>query len=134
LKVACVETRKTLGGTCLNVGCIPSKALLHATALYETTQKEFPAMGLKATVKADIPAMIESKDKIVAGLTQGIEYLVKSNPKAKSKWTAKSIKQKISLLRRDPKLQLCRASRLTRKKSSPRRARLSLRRSRRTYS
>jgi len=79
LKVACVETRKTLGGTCLNVGCIPSKALLHATELYETAQKDFPAMGLSATVKADIPAMIESKDKVVAGLTQGIEYLFKKN-------------------------------------------------------
>ena len=79
LKVACVETRKTLGGTCLNVGCIPSKALLHATELYETAQKDFPAMGLKATVEADIPAMIESKNKVVTGLTQGIEYLFKKN-------------------------------------------------------
>ncbi len=79
LKVACIETRKTLGGTCLNVGCIPSKALLHATALYETAQKDFPAMGLKATVEADIPAMIESKNKVVTGLTQGIEYLFKKN-------------------------------------------------------
>ena len=79
LKVACVETRKTLGGTCLNVGCIPSKALLHSTALMETAQKDFPAMGLKATVEADVPAMIESKNKIVTGLTQGIEYLFKKN-------------------------------------------------------
>ena len=79
LKVACVESRETLGGTCLNVGCMPSKALLHATELYETAQKDFPAMGLKATVEADIPAMIESKDKIVTGLTQGIEYLFKKN-------------------------------------------------------
>lgn len=79
LKVACVETRKTLGGTCLNVGCIPSKALLHATELYETAQKDFPAMGIKATVEADIPAMIESKNKVVTGLTQGIEYLFKKN-------------------------------------------------------
>lgn len=79
LKVACVETRETLGGTCLNVGCMPSKALLHATELYETAQKDFPAMGLKATVEADIPAMIESKNKVVTGLTQGIEYLFKKN-------------------------------------------------------
>jgi len=62
LKVACVESRETLGGTCLNVGCMPSKALLHATELYETAQKDFPSMGLKATVEADIPAMIESKE------------------------------------------------------------------------
>jgi len=79
LKVACIETRKTLGGTCLNVGCIPSKALLHATELYETAQKDFPIMGMSATVKADIPAMIESKAKVVTGLTQGIEYLFKKN-------------------------------------------------------
>ena len=79
LKVACVEMRKTLGGTCLNVGCIPSKALLHSTALMETAQKDFPAMGLKATIEADVPAMIESKNKIVTGLTQGIEYLFKKN-------------------------------------------------------
>ena len=79
LKVACIETRKTLGGTCLNVGCIPSKALLHSTALMETVQKDFPAMGLKASVKADVPAMIEAKNKVVTGLTQGIEYLFKKN-------------------------------------------------------
>jgi len=79
LKVACVEARETLGGTCLNVGCMPSKALLHATELYETAQKDFPSMGLKATVEADIPAMIESKNKVVTGLTQGIEYLFKKN-------------------------------------------------------
>jgi dihydrolipoamide dehydrogenase len=53
--------------------------LLHATELYETAQKDFPAMGLKATVEADIPAMIESKNKVVTGLTQGIEYLFKKN-------------------------------------------------------
>ena len=79
LKVACVETRKTLGGTCLNVGCIPSKALLHATQLMETAQKDFPSMGLTAKIEADIPAMIESKNKVVTGLTQGIEYLFKKN-------------------------------------------------------
>lgn len=79
LKVACIETRSTLGGTCLNVGCIPSKALLHATELYETAGKDFEAMGMSATVKADIPAMIAAKDKTVAGLTTGIEYLFKKN-------------------------------------------------------
>lgn len=79
LKVACVETRDTLGGTCLNVGCIPSKALLHATELYETADKDFEAMGMSAKVSADIPKMIESKDKVVSGLTTGIEYLFKKN-------------------------------------------------------
>ena len=50
LKVACVETRKTLGGTCLNVGCIPSKALLHSTEMLETAQKSFAGMGLTGEV------------------------------------------------------------------------------------
>jgi len=79
LKVACIETRKTLGGTCLNVGCIPSKALLHATELYESAQGDFEAMGMSATVKADIPKMIAAKAKTVDGLTQGIEFLFKKN-------------------------------------------------------
>lgn len=79
LKVACIETRKTLGGTCLNVGCIPSKALLHATELYETAGKDFAAMGMSAKVSADVPKMIEAKDKVVTGLTAGIEYLFKKN-------------------------------------------------------
>ena len=79
LKVACVETRKTLGGTCLNVGCIPSKALLHATELYETAEKEFESMGMTAKVSADIPKMIEKKAGVVDGLTKGIEYLFKKN-------------------------------------------------------
>ena len=79
LKVGCVETRKTLGGTCLNVGCIPSKALLHATELYETAEKEFESMGMTAKVSADIPKMIEKKAGVVDGLTKGIEYLFKKN-------------------------------------------------------
>lgn len=79
LKVGCIETRKTLGGTCLNVGCIPSKALLHASELYETASSEFEAMGMSATVKADISKMIAAKAKTVEGLTQGIEFLFKKN-------------------------------------------------------
>jgi dihydrolipoamide dehydrogenase len=79
LKVACVETRKTLGGTCLNVGCIPSKSLLHATELYETAEDHFADMGMSATVKADVPAMIEKKNGVVKGLTDGIDYLFKKN-------------------------------------------------------
>jgi dihydrolipoamide dehydrogenase len=79
LKVACIETRKTLGGTCLNVGCIPSKALLHATELYETAEKEFESMGMSAKVTADVPKMIEKKAGVVDGLTKGIEYLFKKN-------------------------------------------------------
>lgn len=79
LKVACVETRKTLGGTCLNVGCIPSKALLHATEMFETAKNDFAGMGIKAKVDFDLPDMMAAKDKTVSGLTQGIEYLFKKN-------------------------------------------------------
>ena len=79
LKVACIETRKTLGGTCLNVGCIPSKALLHATELYEAAEKDFAGLGIDATVKLNLPNMMGSKDKTVTQLTQGIAYLFKKN-------------------------------------------------------
>lgn len=79
LKVACVETRKTLGGTCLNVGCIPSKALLHATEMYEAAEKDFAGMGIKAKVELDHAGLMASKDKTVDGLTQGIAFLFKKN-------------------------------------------------------
>ena len=74
LKVACVETRETLGGTCLNVGCIPSKALLHATELLETAQNDFESMGIKTgKVSADLVAMMQGKDDTVGKLTGGIK-------------------------------------------------------------
>jgi len=79
LKVACIETRKTLGGTCLNVGCIPSKALLHTTEMYETAQTSFGAMGIQGEVSVDLPAMMADKEKTVGGLTQGIAFLFKKN-------------------------------------------------------
>ena len=79
LKVACVETRKTLGGTCLNVGCIPSKALLHSTEMLETAQKGFSGMGLTGEVGFDLKTMMGAKEKTVSGLTSGIEFLFKKN-------------------------------------------------------
>ena len=79
LKVACVETRKTLGGTCLNVGCIPSKALLHSTEMLETAQKDFAGMGLTGEVGYDLKTMMGAKEKTVSGLTSGIEFLFKKN-------------------------------------------------------
>ena len=79
LKVLCVETRKTLGGTCLNVGCIPSKALLHSTEMLETAQKDFAAMGLTGEVGFDLKTMMGAKEKTVSGLTAGIEFLFKKN-------------------------------------------------------
>lgn len=81
LKVLCVEMRssKTLGGTCLNVGCIPSKALLHASEAYEEAQTSFADMGIETSVKLNLPKMLEAKSKTVAGLTAGIEFLFKKN-------------------------------------------------------
>ncbi len=79
LKVLCVETRKTLGGTCLNVGCIPSKALLHSTEMLETAQKDFAGMGLTGEVGFDLKVMMGAKEKTVSGLTSGIEFLFKKN-------------------------------------------------------
>jgi len=76
LKTACVESRGSLGGTCLNVGCIPSKALLHSSHLYEEAQHDFAKHGIKLTgVELDMDQMMATKSKAVTGLTGGIEYL-----------------------------------------------------------
>ncbi len=80
LKTACVEKRGSLGGTCLNVGCIPSKALLQASEKYEEAQHGLAAIGIKAgKVELDLAAMLGHKDKVVRGLTKGIEFLLKKN-------------------------------------------------------
>ena len=79
LKVACVEKRATLGGTCLNVGCIPSKALLHASELYEKAGKEFTTLGIDVTPKLNLPAMMGQKDRVVGQLTKGVEFLFRKN-------------------------------------------------------
>ncbi len=79
-KVACVEGRETLGGTCLNVGCIPSKAMLHATHMLHETHENFEKMGLiGATPKVDWAKMQAYKDDVVSGNTKGIEFLFKKN-------------------------------------------------------
>ena len=80
LKVACVEGRGALGGTCLNVGCIPSKALLHASELVHETHGNFAKMGIVAKeVSVDVPQMIRYKAETVEANTKGIEYLFKKN-------------------------------------------------------
>ncbi len=79
-KVACVEGRDTLGGTCLNVGCIPSKAMLHATHMLHETHETFEKMGLMgASPKVDWAKMQAYKDDVVSGNTKGIEFLFKKN-------------------------------------------------------
>ncbi|KAJ0396072.1 hypothetical protein P43SY_008754 [Pythium insidiosum] len=80
LKTACVESRGTLGGTCLNVGCIPSKALLHSTHLYHAAQHDFAKYGIEATgVSMNFDKMMKSKERAVKTLTGGIEQLFKKN-------------------------------------------------------
>jgi dihydrolipoamide dehydrogenase len=80
MKVACVEGRDTLGGTCLNVGCIPSKALLHATHSLHEAEHNFDAMGLTgAKPKVDWKKMLGYKDDVIAQNTKGIEFLFKKN-------------------------------------------------------
>ncbi|MGE3712922.1 MAG: dihydrolipoyl dehydrogenase [Alphaproteobacteria bacterium] len=79
MKVACVEKRGALGGTCLNVGCIPSKALLNSSEKFDDAKNHFAEYGIKAKVELDLPGMMAQKDKAVKGLTQGIEMLFKKN-------------------------------------------------------
>lgn len=80
MSVACVEKRGSLGGTCLNVGCIPSKALLQSSHHFETASKDFAAHGIKTTgLEVDLEAMLQRKAKVVDDLTKGIEFLFKKN-------------------------------------------------------
>ncbi|MEQ3745958.1 MAG: dihydrolipoyl dehydrogenase [Henriciella sp.] len=80
LKTACIEKHSKLGGTCLNVGCIPSKALLHASELYDTAKNDFAAMGIKTgKLDVDLDQMMAQKADAVDGLTKGVEFLLKKN-------------------------------------------------------
>ena len=72
LSTACIDKRGRFGGTCLNIGCIPSKALLHASERFEEARKEFGTLGIKAEVSLDLPAMMAHKDKVVGELTKGV--------------------------------------------------------------
>ena len=80
LKVACIEGRETLGGTCLNVGCMPSKALLHASELYEAaTSGELNNLGIEVTPRLNLAQMMKQKDESVTALTKGIDFLFRKN-------------------------------------------------------
>ena len=80
LKTACVETRKTLGGTCLNIGCIPSKSLLNSSEMYHKAQKEFNNLGVETgKITLNLSKMMSNKNKSVQTLTKGIEFLFKKN-------------------------------------------------------
>ena len=73
MKVACVEKSKTLGGTCLNVGCIPSKALLNFSEKYEDARTHFSDIGIETDVKLNLKKMLSRKDQVVADLCKGID-------------------------------------------------------------
>src|SRR6476659_2384240 len=80
LKTAVVEKRATHGGTCLNIGCIPSKALLHASELFEEAAHSFAKMGIGVgQPKLDLKAMLAFKDQGVDGNVKGVEFLLKKN-------------------------------------------------------
>ena len=80
MRAACVEKGGTLGGTCLNIGCIPSKALLQSSEKFEQATHSFAAHGIKLSgVELDLAAMMARKDKVVGDLTKGVEFLFKKN-------------------------------------------------------
>jgi dihydrolipoamide dehydrogenase len=80
MKVACVEKGRTLGGTCLNVGCIPSKAMLDSSELYHLARERLGRHGIKLDgVTLDLAAMLARKDNVVKGLTEGVRYLFRKN-------------------------------------------------------
>jgi len=80
LKVACVDKRAALGGTCLNVGCIPSKALLHSSERYAEAKNGLAEHGIRFSgLELDLGAMMQRKEKVVSDLTQGVDFLLKKN-------------------------------------------------------
>src|SRR5262245_36804868 len=80
MRVACVDKRAALGGTCLNIGCIPSKALLDSSEYYALARSRFDRHGIQlGEITLDLKAMLARQDKVVKGLTDGIAYLFKKN-------------------------------------------------------
>src|SRR5438270_8904127 len=80
MQVACVDKRAALGGTCLNIGCIPSKALLDSSELYAQARTRFTRHGIRVgELGLDLKTLMERKDHVVKGLTDGIAYLFKKN-------------------------------------------------------
>jgi dihydrolipoamide dehydrogenase len=90
MKVAVVEKNPTLGGTCLNVGCMPSKALLHASEMFEEAAHSFAKMGVSVSApKLDLPSMMNFKQQGIDGNVKGVEFLMKKNKIDVLKGTAK---------------------------------------------
>src|ERR1700740_1859338 len=80
MRTACVDSRASLGGTCLNIGCIPSKALLQSSEKFAEARHVFAEHGIRVgEVGLDLPAMMARKDKVVTALTRGVEFLFRKN-------------------------------------------------------
>src|SRR5438445_13874177 len=76
MRVACIDKRAALGGTCLNIGCIPSKALLDSSEFYALANKSFARHGIQvSSLGLDLKAMMARKDQVVKGLTDGVAFL-----------------------------------------------------------
>lgn len=95
MTVACVEKRATLGGTCLNVGCIPSKALLNFSEKYYEVMHKFSDIGITASATLDLPKMMSKKNQVVAELCKGIESLFAKNKITQINGTAKLLSSNI---------------------------------------
>ena len=89
MKVAVIEKRTTHGGTCLNIGCIPSKALLHASELYYESKHKFAHMGIIGDAKIDFAQLMKFKQEAIDGNTKGIDFLLKKNKVDVIRGTAK---------------------------------------------
>ncbi len=115
MKVACIEKRKTLGGTCLNVGCIPSKALLHASEQYENSIKSNgnEEWGIRyKEVSLDLPKLLKKKLGIVDELTKGIDFLFKKNKVSKYIGSAKILSPNEIKIMNDEKIEIINADKI----------------------
>ena len=108
LKTLCVEGRGKLGGTCLNVGCIPSKSLLHNSHYYHVAKHEFSKRGIETTdLKLNLGQMMKQKEKSVSQLTMGIEGLFKKNKTEYAKgWASLVSPNQVSIKGEDGKTTL----------------------------
>lgn len=106
LSVAVVEKRKTFGGTCLNIGCIPSKALLHASEVFAEAGHSFDTLGVEVTPKLNLGKMLAHKDTTVKANVTGVEFLFKKNKITAFIGTGKIVgKGKVSVTAEDGKVE-----------------------------
>jgi dihydrolipoamide dehydrogenase len=112
MTVACIDKRSSPGGTCLNIGCIPSKALLQSSEKFEEANHALAVHGIKAgKVEFDLPTMLARKDKVVAENTRGVEFLFRKNKVAFVKGAAKfTAKDTLSVTGEDGKAQELKAA------------------------